>query len=151
MNKNINYLLTGLFLALITNISFANSGVYKWEDHNGLTHYSAKPPKDPNQATKVKLQKTAPNFTKTQGGNNGDLKDPKSIEDVDTSSIKINDKQYQQIKDSNCQTAKIRHKQLLNSPRIRMPDTDGNIKILSETERQAEINNAQKAIDEFCD
>lgn len=126
----------------------AGKALYKWEDENGVPHYTETPPLG-RPYEKVKVQGSSagknPNSpqsaqvpTSSSVANGGKDKDPSAgaIVPVDP---------------ERCRIARERLKVLSNRARIRQVQDDGSYKFLTPEEIQSNIEQAQKAIQESCD
>lgn len=121
--------------------------IYKWVDSQGVTHFDARPPNGV-QATAVEGVKpvTPP--------------EPISNEAVmkasgEAEQRRIDRKVKSQVADETarrnefCTTARTNLAQLKNNPRIRQ-EVNGEVKRLTEQERQAKIDQVQGIIEEQC-
>jgi hypothetical protein len=137
-------------LLLAMSATAMASQVYKWVDEKGVTHFSAQPPQG-QQATSVNTatpqpkpapaeeSKTAPTF--------------ESIADPEQAAIDEKVKQEVAAKEAErkkyCADVRTNLAQLENNPRVRV-EVDGEIRRLSEEERQTRITEAQKSISDNC-
>jgi hypothetical protein len=120
--------------------------VYKWVDANGVTHFDAKPPTG-QVATPIDTH--APPPASPPRAPQGD--------DVDNDpEQKAADAQVrEQVADQEaktrefCQQARTNLAQLNNNPRVRQ-EVDGELRRLTEQERQTQIADTRKAIADQC-
>jgi len=137
-------------LLLAMSATAMASQVYKWVDAQGVTHFSAQPPQDqdatsintaipPPKPAVAEEQKAAPTF--------------ESIADPEQAAIDEKVKQEVAAKEVErkkyCEDVRTNLAQLQNNPRLRM-EVDGEVRRLSEDERQSRISQAQKAIADNC-
>ncbi|SFI97256.1 protein of unknown function [Pseudomonas guineae] len=142
-------IITSSLLLAISATAMA-SQVYKWVDAQGVTHFSAQPPQG-QEATSINTaaaqpkpvasdeKKAAPTF--------------ESIADPEQAAIDKKVKQQIAAKEAKrkkyCEDVRTNLAQLQNNPRVRI-DVDGEVRRLSEEERQSRISEAQKSINENC-
>ncbi|MFP5423925.1 MAG: DUF4124 domain-containing protein [Gammaproteobacteria bacterium] len=137
-------------LLLAMSATAMASQVYKWVDAQGVTHFSAQPPQGqdatsvntaapPPKPAVAEEKKAAPTF--------------ESIADPEQAAIDEKVKQEVAAKEVErkkyCEDVRTNLAQLQNNPRVRV-DVDGEVRRLSEEERQSRISEAQKAIAENC-
>lgn len=130
---------TALLLALlVASPALLAEQFYKWQDEQGVWHYSAKPPKG-QPADKLKVR--------TQAGRSGD-----ESEEGEDGEAKPKTKPGAETTESvNCKAAK-KNLDVLNSNQTVLKDTDGDgePEELSLEQHQAEIANAERQIAAFC-
>jgi len=137
-------------LLLAMSATAMASQVYKWVDAQGVTHFSAQPPQGqdatsintatpPPKPVAAEEKKAAPTF--------------ESIADPEQAAIDEKVKQEVAAKEVErkkyCEDVRTNLSQLQNNPRLRM-EVEGELRRLSEEERQSRISEAQKAIAENC-
>lgn len=137
-------------LLLAMSATAMASQVYKWVDAQGVTHFSAQPPQGqdatsvntaapPPKPAVAEEKKAAPTF--------------ESIADPEQAAIDEKVKQDIAAKEAErkkyCADVRTNLSQLENNPRVRT-EVDGEVRRLSEEERQSRISEAQKAIAENC-
>jgi hypothetical protein len=124
--------------------------VYKWVDAQGVTHFSAQPPQDqaatsintatpPPRPAVAEEKKAVPPFESIADPEQAAI-DKKVKQDV--AAKEVERKKY-------CEEVRTNLAQLQNNPRLRM-EVDGEVRRLSEDERQSRIGEAQKAIADNC-
>jgi hypothetical protein len=137
-------------LLLAMSATAMASQVYKWVDAQGVTHFSAQPPQG-QQATSVNTAlpppkpaepaepKAAPTF--------------ESIADPEQAAIDAKVKKEVAAKEAErkkyCADVRTNLAQLENNPRLRTK-VDGEVRRLTEEERQQRISDAKKSISENC-
>lgn len=142
-------IITSSLLLAMSTTAMA-SQVYKWVDAQGVTHFSAQPPQG-QEATSIntavpaakpaasETPKPAPTF--------------ESIADPEQAAINEKIKQDVAAKEAErkkyCADVRTNLAQLQNNPRLRM-EVDGEVRRLSEDERQARISETQKSIADNC-
>ncbi len=130
-------------LAGITSYGFAGkSSFYKWTDENGVTHYSEYKPRD--QVTEKVDIRTG------QSSPADEPNEPSSAQDSDN--LAQNDEVDGDLKDpERCEAARKNLETLNGFTRVRTKDPDtGEIRYLTEEEKNQRRQQSQKAIDESC-
>lgn len=137
-------------LLLAMSATAMASQVYKWVDAQGVTHFGAQPPQGqqatsvntatpPPKPAPVETPKAAPTFESIADPEQAAI-DEKVKQDV--AAKEVERKKY-------CEDVRTNLSQLENNPRVRM-EVEGEIRRLSEEERQKRIAEAQKAIADNC-
>ena len=137
-------------LLLAMSATAMASQVYKWVDAQGVTHFSAQPPQGqdatsvntaapPPKPAVAEEKKAAPTFESIADPEQAAI-DEKVKQDI--AAKEVERKKY-------CEDVRTNLAQLQNNPRVRV-DVDGEVRRLSEEERQSRISEAQKAIAENC-
>jgi hypothetical protein len=137
-------------LLLAMSATAMASQVYKWVDAQGVTHFSAQPPQGqdadsintatpPPKPAVAEEKKAAPTFESIADPEQAAI-DEKVKQDV--AAKEVERKKY-------CADVRTNLAQLQNNPRLRM-EVDGELRRLSEEERQSRISAAQKSIAENC-
>jgi hypothetical protein len=141
-----------LLLALST--SAVASQVYKWVDAQGVTHFGAQPPEG-QQATSVNtsVPKPRPSLPRLDSEQpepavpkSTPVGDQKAIDEKVKADVAAQEAERRKY----CETIRTNLAQLQNNPRLRA-EVDGEMRRLSEEERQSRIKDAEKAIGENCD
>ncbi|WP_252274569.1 DUF4124 domain-containing protein [Pseudomonas subflava] len=133
-----------VLLALSTGASAGQ--IYKWVDDQGKVHFGSQPPEGQAAATvnpnisQPKAPPQKPVATPTEGDKKQDALDEKVRQDVA--------KQEAERKKF-CETTRTNLAQLRNNPRVRVEE-NGEMRRLTEEERQARITESEKAIVENC-
>ena len=137
-------------LLLAMSATAMASQVYKWVDAQGVTHFSAQPPQG-QDATSVNTAAPPPKPAVAE-----DKKAAPTFESIaDPEQAAIDEKVKQDIaakeaeRKKYCADVRTNLSQLENNPRVRT-EVDGEVRRLSEDERQSRISEAQKAIAENC-
>lgn len=130
----------------------AHAAFYKWVDENGVTHFSESPPptghyeemRSPSPAAETDTQQpSAESPPGTQ--DSADTQPPATRQGDDKEQAKV-----QAARDLNCQLAKERLTVLEGHDRIRYTETDGSVRLLSDAEKQAKLNEARKMMEDMC-
>ena len=141
---------SSLLLAMSTS-SMAGQ-IYKWVDAQGVTHFGSQPPHG-QQATSVNTATpppapalSAPTSDATQAESAGATDpDQAAIDEKVRKEVAAEQAQRKQY----CESIRTNLAQLQNNPRVRV-EIDGEVRRLSEEERQQRIGEAQKSIAENC-
>jgi hypothetical protein len=137
-------------LLLAMSATAMASQVYKWVDEKGVTHFSAQPPQG-QQATSVNTATPPPKTAVVE-----ETKAAPTFESIaDPEQAAIDEKVKQEVaakeaeRKKYCADVRTNLAQLENNPRVRV-EVDGEIRRLSEEERQTRITEAQKSISDNC-
>jgi len=140
-------ILTGSLLLALSATTMAGQ-VYKWVDAQGATHFGAQPPEG-QEATPINTQVAPPK-------DSAPPKLPKLDSQIEADKQEaINEKVKKEVaekeaeREKYCETVRTNLAQLQNNPRLRA-EIDGEVKRLTEEERQARIAEAEKAIEKNC-
>ncbi|WAG78282.1 DUF4124 domain-containing protein [Metapseudomonas furukawaii] len=137
-------------LLLVLSASALAGQVYKWVDAQGVTHFGAQPP-DGQAATSVNTSAPKPQPLPKLDSEMSDLPETQPVGDQKAIDEKVKAEVASQEAERRtyCENVRTNLAQLQNNPRIRM-DINGEVRRLTEEERQSRIQEAQKAIDENC-
>lgn len=117
--------------------------IYKWVDAQGVTHFDAQPPQGQEATTVVTPSSPAGKpSTPPRGHAIGDQ------QAIDKTVKKQVAEQQAQLKVF-CEQARTNLAQLQNNPRVR-EDVDGEMRRLTDQQRQERITEAQKQIGDNC-
>jgi len=139
-----------LLLALAPTVMAAQ--VYKWVDAQGITHFGAQPPEGTEAAT-VNTNAAQP---KTSNFPPPAAAKPTLPPSVDEKQKAADEKVRQQVAQEEAERLKQCDKlrsdvaQLKNNPRIRVDDGNGDLRRITEEERQDRIAASEKSIRENC-
>ena len=134
-------------LLLALSASAMASQVYKWVDEQGVTHFGSQPPQG-QQATSVNTATPQPKQPAQQPAPTFDsVADPKQAEydakvKKDVAHTEAELKKF-------CESMRSNLAQLSNNPRVEF-EVDGEVRRMTEEERQKQINDAKKSIGENC-
>lgn len=143
-------IITGSLLLALS--ATASAQVYKWVDAQGNTHFGAQPPEgqdatqiNPNISQPKPAASPTPAAVKPQAGS---AEDPaqKAIDDKVKKEVAENEAQRVKY----CEITRTNLAQLQNNPRIKS-EVNGEMRRLTEEERQSKIAENQKGIAENCD
>lgn len=134
-------------LLLALSGSAMGGQIYKWVDAQGVTHFGAQPPQGQavetlnTAAPPPRAAPAAPTEPQTSGE-----AEQRDIERKVKEQVAEETARRQQY----CTTLRTNLAQLQNNPRVRVEE-DGEVRRLSEEERQARISEARQKIAETCD
>lgn len=140
-------ILTGsLLLALGTQVVAGT--IYRWVDEQGVTHFSAQPPRERAAETlRMAVPPTPPTAAPAT---------PRAPQSAAEQQREIEQKVKREIAEAEterqryCTTLRTQLVQLENNPRVRVQDA-GQVRRLTEEERQARILETRKKLTEDCD
>ncbi len=121
--------------------SSASAGLYKWVDNDGNVHYSQKRPAN-QQFERLKAPPPAPDNAKPLYKSSAPAKTTSKTAATETAKNK-------EIRAKNCAQAKKNLNNFQVHRRIR--DKDGNVTVIDDKVRASQIENAKKAISNYCD
>lgn len=129
-----------LLTTLIIFASSATAGLYKWVDNEGNVHYSQKRPKN-IQYKKLKAPAAPPVSSKP-------LYQAEKAKTSADGALVEEEAKIKKLRTDNCEKAK----KSLNTYTVyrRLRDKDGNVRIIDANERTKQIEDAKKAIKDFC-
>jgi hypothetical protein len=135
-------------LVLISSLVFSfsahsgQSGVYRWSDDQGNTHYSDKPPKGvESEFIKATTGKVSDNPEEANGNKTAEQQAaalPESMEVLPEKDPTI------------CTQAKANLEALSGRPRIRIKEADGSHRFLNEEEKETQRELARKNMEVHC-
>lgn len=141
--------LIGLFL-LTSSTSIA--GIYKWTDAEGNVHYGQQRPRD-TSSEKMNVPKHAPANTSTYKRPGLDKKtaDSKAKADTEESSQETKEtpaEKKQRLAD--CEKIRQNLATMESRGRVRSADKDGNLRFLSDEEKQARMAKSKNTLSKHC-
>lgn len=111
--------------------------VYTWTDENGVTHYGEHPPKGVN-AKKINARTGHSEPTPTP-------ETPEAApETAQPAAPNFKDPER-------CEAARKNLDTLTSNARIKIPDENGNMRYLTDDEREGKVTETEKIIEESCD
>ena len=141
-----------LFSILFWVSSPTFSAIYKWEDANHEVHYSETPPDNAN-ATLV-TPETKPSSSATQEKARFEKLEAQFNKEKEQA---LKDKEKSQksteeanLKATNCKGARAQLADLESKPRVKLLDASGNATMLTQEQRNAEIEKTKAVIKENC-
>lgn len=135
------FIMLSLSAGLLLSLPALADTYYKWVDDENVTHYEKHPPKD-RESTKVTTSgsRSAPPPA---------AKSSKSADDLASNSSVIG--QGKPVKDKSiCEKARNNLKAMKAHARVHQRDEYGEQRLLSEQEKEAEMNRARAAIKQNC-
>ena len=147
--------LIGLLILVSATTSNAEDEYYTWVDGDGVVNYSEHNPQgfDARFITRSQrfgyqsdepLEQEAPEQAATAAEEERDI----DVE-IATQRARI-DKEIAAAKKSNCNIGKLNLAQLQSYNRIKVQNDDGQVRVLSEEEKQSRIDRAKPTISENC-
>lgn len=143
---HVNKILFIAGLSLLVN-SAAQAGMYKWTDEQGNVHYSQSPPRG-QEYEKMKVDK-APRPSGTTATPQGTADSQTTGQSDGPGTVEDEVAKNAEIRKKNCDAAK-KNLQVFQVYR-RVKGEDGKIRVVSEKEREEQIQRSKEAIREFCD
>jgi hypothetical protein len=135
------------FLMLVATAPLHAAQVYKWVDANGVTHFDAKPPVG-QVATPIDTHAPPPASPPKGTPDNDDVDNDPEQKAADAQVREQIAEQEEKTKEF-CQQARTNLAQLNNNPRVRQ-EVDGELRRLTEKERQDQITETRKSIADQC-
>lgn len=117
--------------------------IYKWVDAQGVTHFDAQPP--PSQEPTLVVTPAPPVGKPSTPARSNAIGDQRAIDNKVKKQVA---EQQDQLKVF-CEQARTNLAQLQNNPRLR-EDVDGEMRRLTDQQRQERITEAQKQIAKNC-
>ncbi len=148
------YLLTAIMLLLSLN-SYA--ALNKWVDSEGKIHYSDEPPPANVKSEALRTgpetpspaAASSPAAPKTIFEQEADLKKAKKAKD-EAAQKAAKQEEAAKAKQQNCENARNQLNTLQNSPRIATYSDTGERSYMDDATRQQRIDDAQKAVSQYC-
>lgn len=143
-------IITGSLLLALS--ATASAQVYKWVDAQGNTHFGAQPPQG-QEATKINTSSAQPKQPSAAPAPLPTLPKPGSADDPAQKAI--DDKVKKEVAENEekrakyCEATRTNLAQLQNNPRL-TTEENGQVRRLTEEERQAKIAENQKGIADNC-
>jgi len=134
--------------------AYAGSSLYKWEDDQGITHYSERPPAGVSNFEKVNAE-IAPGNAPVDYKPAGAAETQQKSSDVaaETAAAAAASEQAQastSASDERCEKARKNLEALTSFARIRVKDPDGQVRFLSEQEVNTRKMEAQALLQDEC-
>lgn len=130
-------LLATLMLAFMLSPAAFATGVYKWVDENGKTHYGSQRPQDAS-AERLKLNVPTPATQPDDA--------EKEATDVELS----DDDKARQERDAYCKSERARLKTVEKTTDLHEKDANGNVRKLSAAARNQRLNKIRANISQYC-
>ncbi len=141
------------FLGTLLLASPAMAQIYKWTDEKGVTHYSADPPPaNASNASQVKVQTRLPSDSEaaTQNLEKQRAESRKAAEaggEKPTTPAKQPPEKYAE----RCKNLQENLKTMQEHARIKLTDEKGEVRMLTDEEKQAKLDDTQRQIKAFCE
>jgi opacity protein-like surface antigen len=126
--------------------------VYKWVDAQGVTHFSAQPPAG-HAADEMKV-KPAPSLSgqsapANSGNGTSDATNSAEQRAIERD-VKQDVREQEKKREEFCKSARTNLAQLRNNPRVMVEEGRGQMRRLTEEERQQRISEAEFSINQNC-
>ncbi|MCP3670166.1 MAG: DUF4124 domain-containing protein [Gammaproteobacteria bacterium] len=130
----------------------ATAKTYRWVNENGVTIYSQSPPPSGNAAIIKPPPKPAASPDEIMKNLQQRQEAMDKVRNKETEADKIADREAKntEMKKKNCEVSRKNLEVSTRHPRVRMKQEDGSFKHLTDKERQAQIDKANKDIEKFC-
>lgn len=126
----------------------SGAGVYRWVDEKGVTHYGEKPPA-PGVGEKIKVSAPGPSSTPAPAAKTAaNQTTPGNAAATGAESAAAN--AQTEVMKKNCEAYAANLRVLKEHGRIREQGNDGQVKMLTDEEKQSRIQQAEKFIAENC-
>jgi hypothetical protein len=131
-------------------LSSAQAEVYKWTDKSGKVHYSDKPLTD--AAKSVPGTKTTVDPSQAIKALSDKEQDYKKRQEDAAKAKEKTDKEAEEarIKQQNCDNARKQMSQLQGNKRLYTTTPDGGRSYMNDADRQQAMDNAQQAVNKYC-
>jgi len=125
------------------------AAIYKWVDENGKVVYSQQKPQN-TKTEKIKVNTRVPDNSSTY--NKPSLKKNEDNKSASNNKPDTDNKSEKSPKEraQSCKRAQDNLRKLVSRGRIRLKDGEGNIKYMSEEEKQQRIKREQDRVKENC-
>lgn len=129
----------------------ASAAVYKWVDENGQVQYSQTPPPGGIETQEIKVAPPPPDDPEAARREHTLEEGLEKREEAreDAAKEASEDAEYKKQKAQRCEAAKHRLYQA-ERPRVSFIEPDGSERRATEEERQQQITESQKQVEEFC-
>lgn len=138
---------------LVASASAGAAQIYKWTDAQGVQHFDTQPPPG-QQAKPVQINAPAPATPAGEEGDSAPVRpgakgsDAAQREADAAAKAEANDQQRQI--DDYCKEARENLARLRNNPRLSMTTEEGEVRRITQQERDAQITTTQKGINDNC-
>lgn len=140
------FIVGSLLLAMSSTAMAAQ--VYRWVDAQGITHFGAQPPE--GQAAQTLNTVAPPPKPSVPEPATGESHAPLGDQQAIDRKVKQQVAEQEAERKRYCETLRTNLAQLQNNPRVRVEEK-GEVRRLTEEERQARITETQQKIGEHCD
>lgn len=142
------YLIITSLLMLFSTSALCQK-IYKWTDANGVTHYSSQPHENAAEfrvGTAVPEPATEPSAAATPEQPAAEPEPAPAADEQPTYSEREIRAEERRV----CEQARRNVATIESRPRIRESGPDGEIRYLSDEERQAKLDQSQTLVDKYC-
>lgn len=139
-------------LGILAGTVQATDEIYKWVDEDGVTHYSARPPEGveyQRMTTDADRATARTGASSTREGERPE-EDDRATGDLPQLAEIAAEEPDPELVAERCEQARNNLNWLTQRTRISVEGEDGELRRLSEEERQAQIQENQAFIDEWC-
>ncbi len=152
MQKKARFSFVFASILLAVGVSPALAGMYKWVDEQGITHYSQTPPPS-GKAQQIKPPPTPADSEAAVKRLEAQREEAQKQHEAKQQDAQESQKNAspQAIREESCRLARQNLGTLETNTRVAIQGADGNVKRLSEEERQARLTEAKKQVEEYCD
>lgn len=150
-NKSVIGVLLGAVALSCVTLSWGG-GIYRWVDEKGVTHFGEKPP-SPGVGEKIRVNTAPPSSTPKQESATTNTSQNAPAASNTASEPALDPavaKAQAEITQKNCEIYAGNLKVLKESARIREAGPDGQVKMLSDEEKQSRIKEAEKYLADNC-
>ena len=142
-------LLVGSLILATSTVTWAG-GVYRWVDEKGVTHFGEKPPA-PGVGERIRVNAAGPSeATPTDPKKSSTPAAAAAATSAPTPAEAAQVKANAEIIKKNCESYTANLKVLQEHGQIREATVDGQVKMLTDEEKQGRINEAQKYLTDKC-
>ncbi len=138
-----------MLFSLFLSPLFSQAAIYKWTDSQGKVHYTQEKPKAATSLSKIKVERHAPvdRSTYKKPGDKSE-KEPaeKKADEKSTKKKKLSPEKRKRF----CSSAKRNLATLRAKAQIKQRDKKGNVRFITEKEKQARIKQAQSFVNKNC-
>lgn len=127
-----------------SNVSAKDTMVYRWVDNNNVVHYSHEHPADKDYSeVNIQVAYSAPIIASKPSTENADY-------NTSTNQQPASQLSPEEIT-KNCESAQVNLKVLNSFERITVEDEDGEARLLSDEEKQEQVELSNKYVDVYCE
>lgn len=138
-------------LALFAGTIQASEEIYKWVDEDGVTHYSARPPEGIEyQRVTTEADRAVARTDSTVATDSDEQEERRATGNLPELAEIAAEEPDPELVAERCEQARNNLNWLTQRTRISVEGEDGEMRRLSEEERQAQIQENQAFIDEWC-
>ncbi|RCX29857.1 DUF4124 domain-containing protein [Thioalbus denitrificans] len=146
------FLHTFVLALLLAPVLATAATTYTWVDDQGVTHFSQFPPEHGEVRVinpYVPRPVTPPAEAKSPDAMSAEPAEPPRPAESSAEEQAVK-QQLETVRADNCRKARANLNTLTTGGRLRYTDAEGNVRFLTDEERQARIEEAQGQIEEYC-